>query len=72
MLNTNAFPDLFLFIVQTRLHEENERCLLYLDGSTRKPLVVTAEKQLLSRHTAAILEKVTLHDSKYHYPSRES
>jgi len=44
--------------VQSRLHEENERCLLYLDGSTRKSLVVTAEKQLLSRHTAAILEKV--------------
>ncbi|XP_024391521.1 cullin-4 [Physcomitrium patens] len=49
-------PD-YLKHVENRLHEENERCLLYLDGSTRKSLVATAEKQLLSRHTTAILEK---------------
>ena len=54
----SSSSEAFLFILQNRLHEENERCLLYLDGSTRKLLVATAEKQLLSRHTAAILEKV--------------
>ncbi|KAF5944098.1 hypothetical protein HYC85_018175 [Camellia sinensis] len=40
-----------------RLHEEHERCLLYLDASTRKPLVATAERQLLERHISAILDK---------------
>lgn len=45
-------------MLQTRLHEEHERCLIYLDASTRKPLVATAEKQLLDRHIPAILDKV--------------
>lgn len=45
-------------MLQTRLHEEHERCLLYLDASTRKPLIATAEKQLLERHISAILDKV--------------
>ncbi|CAL9077134.1 cullin-4-like [Musa acuminata AAA Group] len=49
-------PD-YLRHVESRLHEEHERCLLYLDASTRKPLVATAEKQLLERHTSAILDK---------------
>ncbi|CAK9867204.1 unnamed protein product [Sphagnum jensenii] len=49
-------PD-YLRHVEARLHEENERCLLYLDVSTRKPLIATAEKQLLDRHTSAILDK---------------
>ncbi|XP_074568114.1 cullin-4-like [Curcuma longa] len=49
-------PD-YLKHVDLRLHEEHERCLLYLDATTRKPLVATAEKQLLERHTSAILEK---------------
>ncbi|CAM6082064.1 unnamed protein product [Calypogeia fissa] len=49
-------PD-YLKHVEARLHEENDRCLLYLDAGTRKPLVATAEKQLLDRHTNAILEK---------------
>lgn len=44
--------------LQIRLHEEHERCLLYLDASTRKPLVATAERQLLERHISAILDKV--------------
>ena len=43
-----------------RLHEEHERCLLYLDASTKKPLISTAEKQLLERHISAILDKVWL------------
>ncbi|KAJ8513066.1 hypothetical protein OPV22_003500 [Ensete ventricosum] len=49
-------PD-YLRHVESRLHEEHERCLLYLDASTRKRLVATAEKQLLERHTSAILDK---------------
>ncbi|GFP91134.1 cullin-4 [Phtheirospermum japonicum] len=49
-------PD-YLKHVETRLQEENERCLLYLDASTRKPLVATAERQLLERHISAILDK---------------
>ncbi|XP_064971830.1 cullin-4-like [Musa acuminata AAA Group] len=49
-------PD-YLKHVESRLHEENERCFLYLDANTRKPLVATAEKQLLERHTSAILDK---------------
>lgn len=47
-------------ILQTRLHEEHERCLLYLDASTRKPLIASAEKQLLERHISAILDKVSI------------
>ncbi|URE17705.1 Cullin family [Musa troglodytarum] len=49
-------PD-YLKHVESRLHEENERCFLYLDANTRKPLVATAERQLLERHTSAILDK---------------
>ncbi|GER48901.1 cullin [Striga asiatica] len=49
-------PD-YLKHVEIRLQEEQERCLTYLDASTRKPLVATAEKQLLERHTSAILDK---------------
>jgi len=55
---TRFLASLCCTIVQARLHEENERCLLYLDVSTRKPLIATAEKQLLDRHTSAILDKV--------------
>lgn len=29
---------------KTRLQGEHERCLIYLDASTRKPLIATAEK----------------------------
>ncbi|KAK9093469.1 hypothetical protein Syun_028380 [Stephania yunnanensis] len=49
-------PD-YLKHVELRLHEEHERCFIYLDASTRKPLVATAEKQLLERHIPAILDK---------------
>ena len=44
--------------MQGRLHEENEKCILYIDASTRKPLISTVEKQLLERHIVAILDKV--------------
>lgn len=58
-------PD-YLKHVEMRLQEENERCLIYLDASTRKPVVATAEKQLLERHITAILDKgfTTLMDGK--------
>ncbi len=46
--------------MQARLHEENERCLLYLDAGTHKALIATSEKQLLDRHTSGILDKVQL------------
>ncbi|KOM53577.1 hypothetical protein LR48_Vigan09g223600 [Vigna angularis] len=49
-------PD-YLKHVEIRLQEEHERCLIYLDASTRKPLIATAEKQLLERHIPAILDK---------------
>ncbi|KAJ8545312.1 hypothetical protein K7X08_017895 [Anisodus acutangulus] len=49
-------PD-YLKHVEVRLHEEHERCLLYLDASTSKPLIETAERQLLERHVSAILDK---------------
>ncbi|GAB4840631.1 hypothetical protein Ancab_021398 [Ancistrocladus abbreviatus] len=49
-------PD-YLKHVEMRLHEEQERCVLYLDANTRKPLISTAEKQLLERHVSAILDK---------------
>ncbi|KAK6124066.1 hypothetical protein DH2020_042191 [Rehmannia glutinosa] len=49
-------PD-YLKHVETRLQEEHERCQLYLDASTRKSLVATAERQLLERHISAILDK---------------
>ncbi|KAL3616891.1 Cullin-4 [Castilleja foliolosa] len=47
----------YLKHVESRLQEENERCLLYLDANTKKPLVATAERQLLELHISAILEK---------------
>ncbi|KAL4299589.1 hypothetical protein AHAS_Ahas17G0116000 [Arachis hypogaea] len=49
-------PD-YLKHMETRLQEEHDRCLIYLDASTRKPLIATAEKQLLERHIPAILER---------------
>ncbi|KAE8720011.1 Cullin-4B [Hibiscus syriacus] len=49
-------PD-YLKHVEMRLHEENERCFLYLDAITRKPLIATAERQLLESHIPAILDK---------------
>jgi cullin 4 len=50
----------FAEFIQMRLHEEHERCIIYLEANTRKPLITTAEKQLLERHTSAIVEKVTI------------
>ncbi|XP_010529158.1 PREDICTED: cullin-4 [Tarenaya hassleriana] len=56
----------YLKHVEERLHEENERCRLYLDVGTRKPLIATTERQLLERHIPAILDKgfTTLMDGR--------
>ncbi|RYQ93119.1 hypothetical protein Ahy_B09g099386 [Arachis hypogaea] len=48
-LNTKLLP--------TKLQEEHDRCLIYLDASTRKSLIATAEKQLLECYIPAILDK---------------
>uniref|UniRef100_A0A6N2MJZ1 Cullin family profile domain-containing protein n=1 Tax=Salix viminalis TaxID=40686 RepID=A0A6N2MJZ1_SALVM len=49
-------PD-YLKHVESRLNEEQDRCKIYLDISTKKPLIATAERQLLERHISAILDK---------------
>ncbi|GMH01483.1 hypothetical protein Nepgr_003322 [Nepenthes gracilis] len=65
-LQESDIPD-YLKHVEMQLHEEHESCVLYLDVSTRKPLISTAEKQLLERHITAILDKVSCH---FKMPSR--
>jgi cullin-4 len=47
----------YLKYVETRLHEEHECSVLYLDVCIGKALVATAEKKLLDHHTHAILDK---------------
>nr|BAB08502.1 cullin [Arabidopsis thaliana] len=56
----------YLKHVEGRLHEENERCILYIDAVTRKPLITTVERQLLERHILVVLEKgfTTLMDGR--------
>ena len=49
----------YIFL-QSRLNEEQDRCNIYIDASTKKPLIATAEKQLLERHISAILDKVQM------------
>ncbi|KAF9684160.1 hypothetical protein SADUNF_Sadunf04G0088800 [Salix dunnii] len=49
-------PD-YLKHVESRLNEEQDRCKIYLDTSTKKPLIATAEEQLLQHHISAILDK---------------
>ncbi|EPS64061.1 cullin 4, partial [Genlisea aurea] len=62
----SADVPIYLKHVESRLQEEHERCLVYLDAGTRKPLVATTEKQLLERHISSILDKgfVMLMDGK--------
>ncbi|XP_072951479.1 cullin-4 [Typha angustifolia] len=55
-MQQSDIPD-YLKHVESRLHEEHERCILYLEASTRKPLITSAEKQLLDRHTSSVLDK---------------
>jgi cullin-4 len=47
----------YLVHVDKRVNEEWERLLHYLDHSTRKPLIQTVEKQLISEHLPNILMK---------------
>lgn len=47
----------YLVHVNRRLHEESERLLLYLDHSTRKPLIACIEQNLIANHLTAILQK---------------
>ncbi|CAI5508271.1 unnamed protein product [Closterium sp. Naga37s-1] len=47
----------YLKLVETRLQEENDRCVHYLPSSTRKALIATTEAQLLEKHTGAIVDK---------------
>lgn len=44
-------------LLQRRLAEEFERCQVYLDASTRKPLIQCVEAQLVEHHVPAILER---------------
>ncbi|KAK4710812.1 hypothetical protein R3W88_005325 [Solanum pinnatisectum] len=55
-MHQSDVPD-YLKHAEVRLHEEHDRCLHYLDASTRKPLIATTERQLLERHIYAILDK---------------
>uniref|UniRef100_A0A453M039 Cullin family profile domain-containing protein n=1 Tax=Aegilops tauschii subsp. strangulata TaxID=200361 RepID=A0A453M039_AEGTS len=55
-LQQSDIPD-YLRHAESRLQEEHDRCILYLEANTRKPLIATTEKQLLQRHTSAIIEK---------------
>lgn len=50
-------PADFLLHAQTRLAEEQERVVHYLDHSTRTPLVRVVETELLAKHTQQLLEK---------------
>ena len=47
----------YLCHVDKRINEENERVLHYLDSGTRYQLIHNVEKQMLSEHTANILQK---------------
>jgi hypothetical protein len=44
--------------LQSRLQQEQERCLHYLEPNSRRPLLQAVEQQLLAAHTPHILAKV--------------
>ena len=46
-----------LLRIEGHLKEETERVQLYLDASTRKPLIDVVEQTLLTAHTMAIIER---------------
>ncbi|KAK2155691.1 hypothetical protein LSH36_233g03014 [Paralvinella palmiformis] len=56
LMQERSVPN-YLAHVDKRLNEETERLLHYLDQSTRKPLILTVEKQLIETHLIAILVK---------------
>ena len=43
--------------VQARLQQEYDRCIAYLDASSRKPLLAAAEQQLVGQHLPVLLTK---------------
>lgn len=47
----------YLTHVDKRLHEESQRLLHYLDHTTQRFLITSVEKQLISEHMTAILQK---------------
>ncbi|ORX90832.1 Cullin-domain-containing protein, partial [Basidiobolus meristosporus CBS 931.73] len=47
----------YLLYVEERLLKEKERCLLYLDEKTRRPLIELVEHELVKKHAKALLEK---------------
>eukprot|EP00879_Flechtneria_rotunda_P031663 GHRR01034612.1.p1 GENE.GHRR01034612.1~~GHRR01034612.1.p1 ORF type:complete len:688 (+),score=269.23 GHRR01034612.1:951-3014(+) len=49
-------PD-YLIHCESRIHQEQERCLHYLDPSSRRPLLQEVEQQLLAAHIGSILAK---------------
>lgn len=42
---------------QSRIHQEQERCLHYLDATSRRPLLHEVEQQLLEVHVKQIIDK---------------
>lgn len=44
-------------LTQSRIQQEQERCLHYLDPSSRRPLLHEVEQQLLAAHMKQILDK---------------
>jgi len=56
LLEQSEVPE-YLKHVERRLEEEQTRVLQYLDPSTRKPLIMSAENELLTKHVDAILTK---------------
>ena len=47
----------YLAHVDRRLQEEHERLIYYLDASTRRMLIYSVEKQLISEHLVTLLQK---------------
>ncbi|XP_031573663.1 cullin-4A-like [Actinia tenebrosa] len=47
----------YLAHVDKRIQEEMDRLMHYLDHSTRKPLILSVEKQLIGQHLSSILQK---------------
>ena len=47
----------YLKHVEKRLKEESDRLIHYLDIGTRKPLILSVENQLISKHITNILNK---------------
>lgn len=63
-----TLPD-YLAHVDRRLSQESDRLLHYLNKSTRKPLVLCVEKQLIGEHQQELLDKgfeSLLESTRYH------